>query len=127
MHVCKKLTVWNTENKRSFNVRLVMQSDHYGREMCLTHNERDPLVEFYDASNDIKELDGSGVVLGQFVSRYYLSTLVGKYDGSQRLCLDCGNEDIWSINASNMKNVSDWLVDIANFYSIKINKLEINL
>jgi len=57
---------------RPFTVRIVREGDGYGRDDCLTHDEADPLVEFYDASQDSSKFG----LRGQFVSRYYLSTLL---------------------------------------------------
>jgi len=56
-------------------VRVVKRDDRYGLNDCLVHDEDDPLVEFYDA-----EYRGSGEgrefgPRGQFVARYYWSTL----------------------------------------------------
>jgi hypothetical protein len=118
------LTIWNTESKRSFNVRIVEKGDKYGRDMCLTHDESEPLIEFYDASYDF-EKDEFGKVLGQFVSRYYMSTLAGEYNGTFGLCLDGGSADVWSINSNSMLLVSDWLNDIALRHDIKLKKLSL--
>ena len=54
-----------------WNVRIVRQNDHYGREKSLVHNGSDPLIEFYD--NRYKD-DGEWK-RGQFVARYYAETL----------------------------------------------------
>lgn len=124
MNKCKMLTVWNTEIKRSFNVRIVERGGKYGREMCLTHDEQEPLVEFYDASYNF-ETDEDGKVLGQFVSRYYMSTLAGEYNGLNGLCLDGGNADTWTIDKTSMKLVSDWLSDFANRWDIELKRFEL--
>jgi len=65
------------ESGQPFRMRVVNNGDKYGRDMCLTHSEDNPLIEFYDRrySHDV---DPEGTPLGQFVSRYYLSTLVGE-------------------------------------------------
>jgi len=118
------LTIWNTENKRSFNVRLVEQGDKYGLNMCLTHDEAEPLVEFYDAQYDFV-LDINGKVLGQFVSRYCMSTLAGEYNGTFGLCLDGGSADVWSVDANSMLLISDWLNDTAHRYDIKLEKFKL--
>lgn len=84
-------------NVDHFNVRIVRTGDKYGREMCLTHEKDEPLVEFYDARYN------------QFVSRYYASTLLesGGYPGG--LCLDGGHPDEWSVSAEGMARVIDHL------------------
>ncbi len=53
-----------------FNVRVVNKGDKYGLDFCLTHEEDKPLVEFYDVRYPHTEF-------GQFVSRYYVSTILG--------------------------------------------------
>lgn len=91
-----------------FVVRVVRVGDKYGRDNCLTYGEGehdradDVLVEFYDARYPHTEF-------GQFVSRYYLSTLLE--DGVHcefGLCLDGGEPD-WSIDADAMFLVREWL------------------
>ena len=59
------------------NVRIVRQGDRHGLNDCLTHNEARPLVEFYDASS-------SATPRGQFITSYYLSTLLGHVGGLER-------------------------------------------
>lgn len=61
---------------RTFNVTLVRKGDAYGLNDCLTHNKPDPMIEFYDATyeHDPKFEIGRG----QFVTRYYLTTLTGE-------------------------------------------------
>ena len=55
-----------------FHVRVVQKGDAYGRDDCLTHDEAEPMVEFYDASQDPEKFGPRG----QFATRYYLSTLI---------------------------------------------------
>lgn len=62
-----------------WRVHLVMPGDRYGLNDCLTYDPANakagnnlPLVEFYDTSQDESRFPG-----GQFVSRYYMSTLLG--------------------------------------------------
>lgn len=62
-----------------WRVHLVMPGDRYGVDDCLTYDPTNakacnnlPLVEFYDTSQDESRFPG-----GQFVSRYYMSTLLG--------------------------------------------------
>lgn len=83
-----------------FTVRLVRKGDHYGLDGCLVHDEDDPLVEFYDARYPHTEY-------GQFVSRYYLSTLLD--DPVWGLDLDGGVED-WTVDGDTMSTVYVWLV-----------------
>ena len=65
----------NDAHEARFTMRVVGDGDRYGRGMALTHNGPDPLVEFYDRRWD-HDRDPDGLMLGQFVSRYRLSTLL---------------------------------------------------
>lgn len=65
----------------------------------LVVHQDNPLVEFYDSRYPHTEF-------GQFVSRYYVSTILES--GDKGLCLDCGIPD-WSISAKDMAAVRDWL------------------
>lgn len=91
----------------TFNVRLVFQGETYGRRGCLIHDKKDPLVEFYDTRYDFEDFDG----LGQFVSRYYLSTLLERdtdfEGGSYGLQLD-GGSDNWYVTSENMDEILSW-------------------
>jgi hypothetical protein len=86
-----------------FNVRVVNKGDKYGRDFCLT-NEGKPLVEFYDARYPHTEF-------GQFVSRYYVETILGD-DGygpkDSGLSLDGGIPE-WTVSAEDMATVRDYL------------------
>lgn len=83
-------------NGRKYLVRLVKHGDRYGRKGCLQHDSAKPMLEFYLANDwggdDLGWLyPASGWV---FVSRYYVSTLLGQSDYSngdfrtRGLCLD---------------------------------------
>ena len=90
-----------------FNVRVVTKGDKYGRDFCLTHNEDKPLVEFYDARYPHTEF-------GQFVSRYYVETILGDDDYGPKnsgLSLDGGIPE-WTVPASDMNTVRYWLKTI---------------
>lgn len=85
-----------------FSVRMVFQGQNYGNQMQLTHDGSEPLVEFYDASS----VPNYG--LGQFVSRYYLSSLIdNRQPETHGLDLDGGVPD-WKITAENMNEVLKW-------------------
>lgn len=87
-----------------FTMRVVGDGDSYGKDMTLTHAGTDPLVEFYDRRWD-HDQDPDGVRLGQFISRYRLSTLLepGR-DGATvfetGITLDGGNA--WRVSAAGM-------------------------
>lgn len=87
------------DHGRSFAVVVVTEGESYGLNDCLTHDKSDPLVEFYDTKHAGKH---DGWDLGQFVSRYHLTTLLG-LDGwgggpAHGINLD-GRVECWSINA----------------------------
>ena len=90
-------------NNIPFHVKLVNQGEKYGLNHCLTHNKTDPLVEFYDARY-VKGFES----IGQFVSRYYLSTLMENKGNNRGLCLDGGIPE-WCVNADCMKQIYNWL------------------
>jgi hypothetical protein len=89
-------------NGIAFNVRLVRKGDGYGRNLCLTHEKDDPLVEFYDARYLFS--GEAGAEFGQFVSRYYLSTLQAcRMDRrAHGLCLEGGVPD-WTVDSGAMQ------------------------
>ena len=84
-----------------FNVRIVNTGDKYGLNDCLT-NRKAPMVEFYD-SRFTQGADGDR---GQFVSRYYVDTLLERDTGG--LCLD-GGVPAWTVSADDMKTVRDFI------------------
>ena len=88
-----------------FNVRVVNKGDKFGRDFCLTHDSDKPMVEFYDSRYPHTEF-------GQFVSRYYVSTILGT-DGYGRaeggLILDGGNADVWTVKEGDMNVVRAYL------------------
>lgn len=88
-----------------FNVRIVSKGDKYGRDFCLTHEGDKPMVEFYDARYPHTEF-------GQFVSRYYVETILG--DGNEKcgLSLDGGIPE-WTVSASDMDTVRNFLKEVA--------------
>jgi hypothetical protein len=89
-----------------FNVRLIKKGDKYGRSNRLTHDEEEPLVEFYDA----RYINTDFGQLGQFVSRYYLSTIM-EHEEDCGLILEGGVAD-WVISAENVEQVKQWLNDL---------------
>ena len=86
-----------------FHVRLIEQGETYGRNRCLTHDKADSLVEFYDA-RFVQGFES----LGQFVSRYYVKTILEERNNNCGLCLDGGTPN-WYIDANSMKEVYKWL------------------
>lgn len=94
---------------REFLVKILCEGDSYGLDKCLTHNEGERLVEFYDLTyaNPEETKDKFGPE-GQFVARYYVSTLL-EDKGDCGLCL-CGHEPVWNIDAKTMKKVRAFLL-----------------
>jgi hypothetical protein len=91
------------DDGRPWVVRLVFNGDKYGLDFKLTHKEEDPLVEFYDARYEHTNY-------GQFVSRYYASTLL---NGELRqpglgLNLDGGVPE-WKITSNGILRVLLWI------------------
>lgn len=70
------MVVRNT-NGREFLVRVVRKGDRYGLDDCLTHDKPEPLIEFYD----LKYAGTKFGERGQFVSRYYASTIAKHVPG----------------------------------------------
>ena len=79
-----------------FNVRVVSRGDKYGLNFALTHNGIMPLVEFYDSRYPHTEF-------GQFVSRYYLDTIINR-DDRFALSLD-GGVTAWTVPVEAMAEV----------------------
>lgn len=86
-----------------FNVRVVSQGDKYGLNFALTHNGIMPLVEFYDSCYPHTEF-------GQFVSRYYLDTIINR-DDRFALSLDSG-VTAWTVPAEAMAEVINTLKNL---------------
>lgn len=80
-------------------VRIVRRGEPYGKEYSMINTGK-PLVEFYDL-----EQDKDSFPIGQFVSSYYVDTLL---DGNSGLDL-MGYVDKWKINSNCMKEVRDWI------------------
>lgn len=86
---------------RPFHVRLVATGERYGLDDCLVHDRAIPMVEFYDASQDLVKFGPRG----QFVSRYYLTTLLDVKGG---LDLHCG-EPAWQLDAAALASALRWV------------------
>ena len=90
-----------------FNVRIVRTGEKYGLNRCLTNGENHNLTEFYDSTQDPQKFGE----LGQFVSRYYLSTLLERKNSRsvhQGLCLD-GGVPAWNVDGPTFAQIQDWL------------------
>lgn len=103
----------NEAHDAEFTMRVVDPGDRYGKDMCLTNNWDGPLVEFYDRRWSF-DRDPDGEVLGQFISRYHLSTLLepddhGKTVFDTGITLDGGAA--WSVGEMGMRSCLDALRD----------------
>lgn len=87
-------------NGIAFNVRLVRKGQGYGRNLSVIHEKDEPLVEFYDARYVFS--GEAGAEFGQFVSRYYLSTLRASQSPTRGLCLD-GGVPAWNVDSGAMQ------------------------
>ena len=87
-----------------FNVRIVRTGDAYGLNDCLT-NDGAPLVEFYDNRH-------MHTSRGQFVSRYFVFTILERADGLG-LMLD-GGVPAWTVSADDMRIVGAYLRGFAD-------------
>ena len=85
-----------------YNVRIVNTGDKYGVNDCLT-NTKAPMVEFYDA----RFKSGWDQERGQFVTRYYVETLINSYY-PHGLCLD-GGVPAWTVSAEGMLQVIEFI------------------
>ena len=84
-----------------FNVRIVFTGEGYGVNDCIINEEREPLVEFYDSRYQSPRSNR-----GQFVSRYYASTLLDGKNGG--LSLDGGIPE-WTVSPEDMATVRNHL------------------
>lgn len=86
-----------------YNMRLVRPGERYGRDHVLVNEYDDVLVEFYDADYAGDERFGE---LGQFVSRYMLSTLRAGRNSHEQYGVDLeGGVPKWKLTAEQMREV----------------------
>lgn len=93
--------------------RLVRPNEGYGRlgfrepgQYPMKNDSKDLLVEFYDKRHNPSD----DPIEGQFISRYYLSTLMDGKDLSKPihgLCLDGGIYE-WQVDGKSFKDVLTW-------------------
>jgi hypothetical protein len=119
----KTITVQNqpgdaAHSGRMFTARYVAAGDTYNRDATAVADA--PMVEFYDATYaDDPRFEFGGLRIGQFVSRYFVDTLlpaaVGRVsrDGygvppAQGLDLDFGI-DVWKVDGPAIREVMEWL------------------
>jgi|TARA_B110001454_G_scaffold12048_1_gene11092 hypothetical protein len=101
---------YDNERGQPWTIRIIDKGDKYGLDDCLTHENEEPTVEFYDADNEHTIDKPSGIMLGQFVSRYYISTIADGGSGGLDLM---GYEPKWKMNALVMDSVRSYLMAFA--------------
>jgi hypothetical protein len=107
----------HASNGRTFRTRLVRIGEHYGLHDCLTHGAKptdrsEPLIEFYDAR--YADAPGFGP-RGQFITRYYVSTLLDTTPGVALMLH--GGEPEWTVDPANMARVRDYLQGVTDALS----------
>lgn len=85
--------------------RLVRKGDTYGLRGCMVHDEKQPLVEFYDA----RYVGTTFGIHGQFISRYYCYTVM-QINDQRGILLDTGAPE-WRIDWNNVQKVQHWLLN----------------
>lgn len=78
-----------------FTIKVIKRGDKYGLNNCLTHDKLEPLVEFYDGT--------------QFVSRYYLDTILTH--GARPLSLQ-GDVPAWTVSGEQMQQFVNELSEV---------------
>ena len=96
-------TIVLTNNQRiPFIARLVNPGDKFGQHLQLSVSE--PQVHIFDSRYNFNQHLG---FVGQFVSAYYVSTLLhDEYPNG--LQLDGGTEE-WALSRDNMQTLIEWL------------------
>lgn len=87
-------------SKQTWAIRVINRGQNYGRDDALTNDGREALVEFFDTRYEHTDL-------GQFVSRYYVSTLTEAKDGPGLNLHD--GEPSWRIGAACIGRIQQWL------------------
>ena len=94
------------------------QWDDKKNEFMSSNKTDELLVDFYDTRYAENK---KGPIVGQFISRYHLSTL--QEDGqSNGLCLDGNFKNEWSIGAKEFKEVVDWAEGLRQKMDVKKGK-----
>ncbi len=81
-------------------IRIVEPGDTYGKNMCLTNTATEAYIEFYDTYCDHTDF-------GQFVSRYYKSTIMAHEGG---LRIDSAVPE-WNVSYKLIERVKKWLTE----------------
>jgi len=92
----------DNQRNQPWTIRIIDKGDAYGRDDCLIHDNDEPTIEFYDGDNLFDKQESDGTMLGQFVSRYYISTIADGGRGGMDLM---GYEPKWKIDNLMMDSV----------------------
>ena len=95
-------TIVLVNNRVAFIARLVNPGEKFGQHLQLSVNE--PQVHIYDSRYNFNPQLG---FVGQFVSAYYVSTLL-QDEYPHGLQLDVGTEE-WQLSKGNMHTLIEWL------------------
>lgn len=98
--IAHTLTTIVTARGVPMTVRYVAQGERYGLNDCLILDKPRPMIEFYDARH------AHTADRGQFVSRYYLDTLL-EHPAATGLVLE-GSQPIWNVDAVSFNHVLNW-------------------
>ena len=90
---------YDAASNQGWIVRIIRDGDKYGLNHCLTVNKNETLVEFYDTRYEHTDF-------GQFVSRYYVETLLARPSGG--IDLDAGIAS-WKIYSDCYARITAWL------------------
>ncbi len=114
--------------------RLVEEGDRYGADDCLV-NGKEPMLEFYDARHEIdynfrgtsQEARAAGAeCLGQFISRYYISTLKRDLEDMTHGLSMYGGIPEWVISKEQLKKALDEVCMRVGFdqnFALRVAKL----
>ncbi len=90
---------------RQFTARIVREGDVYGANFCLIQDGFEPKIEFYDASAPIEAFG----CFGQFVGRYYVSTLLTHSMRHPKTDLNLhGGVPEWVVPGRSVKRAMAW-------------------
>ena len=95
-----------------YNLHLVRPGQRYGRRNALLNERTEPLLEFYDAeyAGDPRFDDLGPGGLGQFVSRYLVSTLRQGQTRTSESGLNLqGDVPEWQLSGAQMREIFAWL------------------
>lgn len=88
-----------------WKIRVVKKNERYGLNYRMINNSIDPIIEFYDMTQDEEAFP-----IGQFVSSYFWSTL-SKQDFSKGLSL-YGDVKSWTLTSESMLEILKWLESV---------------